>query len=37
MTEISVNIIGVSEIVAKFKESSVKTRGNVANAISIFD
>ena len=35
MTEISVNIIGVSEIVAKFKESSVKTRGNVANAVSI--
>lgn len=35
MTEISVNIIGVSEIVAKFKESSVKTRSNIANAVSI--
>lgn len=35
MTEISVNIVGVNEIVAKFKESSIKTRSNIANAISI--
>jgi hypothetical protein len=35
MTEISVNIVGVSEIVAKFKESSIKTRSNIANAVSI--
>ena len=35
MTEISVNIIGVNEIVSKFKASSVKTRGNIANAVSI--
>ena len=35
MTEISVNIVGVNEIVAKFKESSIKTRSNIANAVSI--
>ena len=35
MTEISVNVIGVNEIVAKFKASSIKTRTNMANAISI--
>jgi len=35
MTEVSVNIVGVNEIVAKFKESSIKTRSNIANAISI--
>jgi len=35
MTEVSVNIVGVNEIVAKFKESSIKTRSNIANAVSI--
>lgn len=35
MTEISVNVIGVNEIVAKFKASSIKTRTNIATAISI--
>ena len=35
MSEITVKVIGVNEIVERFKQSSVKTRTNIATAISL--
>ena len=35
MSEITVKVIGVNEIVERFKQSSVKTRTNIATQISV--
>lgn len=35
MSEVTVKVIGVNEIVERFKQSSIKTRTNIATAISL--